>query len=230
MMEEKHKKILKKEKFTQKSNSIFNHSINTDTTLQNNVLFMTDEEKIEKIKKHFFQIMKILGLDMNDDSLRKTPKRVAKMFIQEIFSGLNPKNIPDFSIFENKYKYNQMLIEKNITVYSTCEHHFLPIVGKAHVGYISNGKVVGLSKINRIVNFYAKRPQVQERLTMQIVQSLQDMLETQDVACVIEAKHLCVNSRGIRDTDSKTITTELIGSFKKNSEIRKEFLHYIGIS
>ncbi|BBA17010.1 GTP cyclohydrolase I FolE [Blattabacterium cuenoti] len=191
---------------------------------------MSEEKKIEKIEKHFFHIMEILGLDMNDDSLRKTPKRVAKMFIREIFSGLDPKNTPNFSIFENKYKYNQMLIEKNITVYSTCEHHFLPIIGKAHVGYISNGKVAGLSKINRIVNFYAKRPQVQERLTIQIVQSLKKMLETKDVACIIEAKHLCVNSRGIRDTDSSTITTELIGAFKKDSEIRKEFLHHIGIS
>lgn len=229
-MKGKHKKNLKKEELTQKSSSILNHSIHTDRNLHNNASFMSEEEKIEKIKKHFFQIMKILGLDMNDDSLRRTPKRVAKMFIQEIFSGLNPKNIPNFSIFENKYKYNQMLIEKNITVYSTCEHHFLPIVGKAHIGYISNGKVVGLSKINRIVNFYAKRPQVQERLTIQIVQSLQKMLETKDVACVIEAKHLCVNSRGIKDIDCITITTELIGSFKKDSEIRKEFLHYIGIS
>ncbi len=228
-MEGKHNKI-KKRKLNQKYNSILNHSINPDFTSQNNVCFMSDEEKIEKIKKHFFQIMEVLGLDMNDDSLRRTPKRVAKMFIQEIFSGLNPKNTPNFSIFENKYKYNQMLIEKNITVYSTCEHHFLPIIGKAHVGYISNGKVVGLSKINRIVNFYAKRPQVQERLTIQIVQSLKKMLETQDVACIIEAKHLCVNSRGIKDTDSSTVTTELIGSFKKNSEIRKEFLHHIGIS
>ncbi|WP_185876894.1 GTP cyclohydrolase I FolE [Blattabacterium cuenoti] len=190
---------------------------------------MNDEEKIEKIENHFFQIMKILGLDMNDDSLRQTPKRVAKMFIQEIFSGLNLKNIPRSSIFENKYKYNQMLIEKNITVYSTCEHHFLPIVGKAHVGYISNGKVVGLSKINRIVNFYAKRPQVQERLTIQIVNYLKKMLETKDVACVIKAKHLCVNSRGIQDTESSTITTEFLGSFKKDIEIRKEFLRHIGI-
>ncbi|WP_185860777.1 GTP cyclohydrolase I FolE [Blattabacterium cuenoti] len=230
MMEGKYKKNLKKETVTQKSNSILNHLINTGYTLPNNVNFMSDEDKIEKIKQHFFQIMKILGLDMNDDSLRKTPKRVAKMFIQEIFSGLNLKNKPNFSIFENKYKYNQMLIEKNITVYSTCEHHFLPIVGKAHVGYISNGKVVGLSKINRIVNFYAKRPQVQERLTIQIVQSLQKMLETQDVACIIEAKHLCVNSRGIRDIESSTVTTEFTGSFKNNSEIRKEFLHHVGIS
>ncbi|WP_341657822.1 GTP cyclohydrolase I FolE [Blattabacterium cuenoti] len=229
MKEEKHNKI-KKIKLNQKYNSILNYSINPDLTSQNNICFMSDEEKIEKIKKHFFHIMEVLGLDMNDDSLRRTPKRVAKMFIQEIFSGLNPKNTPNFSIFENKYKYNQMLIEKNITVYSTCEHHFLPIIGKAHVGYISNGKVVGLSKINRIVNFYAKRPQVQERLTIQIVQSLKKMLETQDVACIIEAKHLCVNSRGIKDTDSSTVTTELIGSFKKNSEIRKEFLHHIGIS
>ncbi len=229
-MEEKHKKILKKKKLTQKSNSVLNNSTNTETTLHEKVYLMNDEDKIEKIKQHFFQIMKILGLDMNDDSLCMTPQRVAQMFVKEIFSGLNPKNMPHLSIFENKYKYRQMLIEKNITVYSTCEHHFLPIVGKAHVGYISNGKVVGLSKINRIVNFYAKRPQVQERLTIQIVQYLKKMLGTQDVACVIEAKHLCVNSRGIRDIDSRTVTTELTGSFKENSEIRKEFLHHIGIS
>ncbi|WP_185858584.1 GTP cyclohydrolase I FolE [Blattabacterium cuenoti] len=207
-------------------NSILNHSYLRKDAFCN----ISDQEKIEKIEKHFFQIMKVLGLNMNDDSLRLTPKRVAKMFIQEIFSGLDPKKIPKPSIFENKYKYNQMLIEKNITVYSTCEHHFLPIVGKAHVGYISHGKVVGLSKINRIVNFYARRPQVQERLTMQIVEYLQNILDTKDVACIIEAKHLCVNSRGIRDIDSTTITTEFIGSFKENSEVRKEFLHHIGIS
>ncbi|WP_185869101.1 GTP cyclohydrolase I FolE [Blattabacterium cuenoti] len=215
MMEEKHKKI---------------NSTNHEMSSRDKYFLMNDEDKIEKIEKYFFQIMKILGLDMNDDSLRRTPKRVAKMFIQEIFSGLNPKNTPTTSIFDNKYQYNQMLIEKNITVYSTCEHHFLPIVGKAHVGYISNGKVIGLSKINRIVNFYAKRPQVQERLTMQIVESLQEMLDTKNVACVIEAKHLCVNSRGIRDIDSRTVTTKLVGSFNINSEIRKEFLHHIGIS
>ncbi|WP_185870562.1 GTP cyclohydrolase I FolE [Blattabacterium cuenoti] len=204
-------------------------SVNHETPLRNDAFYMSDEEKIDKIEKHFFHIMKILGLDMNDDSLKSTPRRVAKMFIKEIFSGLNPNTTPKSSTFENKYKYNQMLIEKNITVYSTCEHHFLPIVGKAHVGYISNGKVVGLSKINRIVNYYAKRPQVQERLTMQIVKSLQEILETKDVACVIDAKHLCVNSRGIRDIESSTITTELIGSFKNNPEIRREFFHYIGI-
>lgn len=213
-MEEKYKKFLE----------------NPETPLRDDAFLISDEKKIDKIEKHFFHIMEILGLDMNDDSLRSTPKRVAKMFIKEIFSGLNPKNYPHLSTFENKYKYNQMLIEKNIIVYSTCEHHFLPIVGKAHVGYISNGKVLGLSKINRIVNFYAKRPQVQERLTIQIVKSLQKILDTKDVACVIDAKHLCVNSRGIRDIDTRTITTELVGAFKKDSEIRREFFHYIGKS
>ncbi len=193
------------------------------------IVSICDKDKIEKIEKHFFHIMKVLGLDMNDDSLQKTPHRVASMFIKETFSGLNPKNIPKSSTFENKYKYNQMLIEKNITLYSTCEHHFLPIIGKAHVGYISNGKVLGLSKINRIVDFYAKRPQVQERLTVQIVEYLKKILSTDNVACVIEAKHLCVNSRGIKDIDSSTITTELVGDFKNNSDIRSEFLHHIGI-
>nr|WP_185849860.1 GTP cyclohydrolase I FolE [Blattabacterium cuenoti] len=220
------KKILEKDNKDTNSYFLENHG----TPLRDDAFLISDEKKIDKIEKHFFHIMEILGLDMNDDSLRSTPKRVAKMFIKEIFSGLNPKNHPHLSTFENKYKYNQMLIEKNIIVYSTCEHHFLPIVGKAHVGYISNGKVVGLSKINRIVNFYAKRPQVQERLTMQIVKSLQKILDTKDVACVIDAKHLCVNSRGIRDIDTRTITTELVGAFKKDSEIRREFFHYIGIS
>ncbi|WP_185862755.1 GTP cyclohydrolase I FolE [Blattabacterium cuenoti] len=220
------KKILEKDNKDTNSYFLENHG----TPLRDDAFLISDEKKIDKIEKHFFHIMEILGLDMNDDSLRSTPKRVAKMFIKEIFSGLNPKNHPHLSTFENKYKYNQMLIEKNIIVYSTCEHHFLPIVGKAHVGYISHGKVVGLSKINRIVNFYAKRPQVQERLTMQIVKSLQKILNTKDVACVIDAKHLCVNSRGIRDIDTRTITTELVGAFKKDSEIRREFFHYIGIS
>nr|WP_185855060.1 GTP cyclohydrolase I FolE [Blattabacterium cuenoti] len=223
-MGEEYKKILEKD--NKDTNFLENH----ETPLRDDAFLISDEKKIDKIEKHFFHIMEILGLDMNDDSLRSTPKRVAKMFIKEIFSGLNPKNHPHLSTFENKYKYNQMLIEKNIIVYSTCEHHFLPIVGKAHVGYISNGKVVGLSKINRIVNFYAKRPQVQERLTMQIVKSLQKILETKDVACIIDAKHLCVNSRGIRDIDTRTITTELVGAFKKDSEIRREFFHYIGRS
>ncbi|AER40594.1 MAG: GTP cyclohydrolase I FolE [Flavobacteriales bacterium] len=214
----------------EKKDTIFHLEENHENPLRNDAFLMSDEEKINQIEKHFFHIMEILGLDMNNDSLRSTPRRVAKMFIQEIFSGINPKTYPKVSTFENKYQYNQMLIEKNITIYSTCEHHFLPIVGKAHVGYISNGKVIGLSKINRIVNYYAKRPQVQERLTIQIVKSLQKILETKNVACVIEAKHLCVNSRGIRDIDTRTITAELVGNFKNNSEIRREFFHYIGIS
>ncbi|WP_185865073.1 GTP cyclohydrolase I FolE [Blattabacterium cuenoti] len=187
-------------------------------------------EKILKIEKHFFQIMKILGLDMNNNNLKKTPKRVAKMFIEELFSGLFIENHPNPSVFENKYRYKQMIIEKNITVYSTCEHHFLPIVGKAHVGYIPNGRVLGLSKINRIVDFYSRMPQVQERLTIQIVDYLKEILLTKNVACIIEAKHLCVNSRGIKDTDSITITTELTGDFQKKSEIRNEFFHQIKFS
>ncbi|WP_185850439.1 GTP cyclohydrolase I FolE [Blattabacterium cuenoti] len=227
MIEEKQENTLE---FLKRNNIYDNSNLsNHEKNFHKDSYFISDEDKIKKIEKHFFHIMKVLGLDMTDDSLQKTPKRVAKMFIKEIFSGLNSKNIPISSTFENKYKYNQMLIEKNITLYSTCEHHFLPIIGKAHVGYISNGKVLGLSKINRIVNFYAKRPQVQERLTIQIVGYLKDILSTKDVACVIEAKHLCVNSRGIKDIDSSTITTELIGSFKNNSDIRREFLHHIGV-
>jgi GTP cyclohydrolase I len=155
-----------------------------------------------------------------------TPNRVAKMFVNEIFSGLDPKNKPKAATFENKYKYGEMLVEKNITVYSTCEHHLLPIVGRAHVAYISNGTVVGLSKMNRIVDYYAKRPQVQERLTIQIVKELQKVLNCEDVACVIDAKHLCVNSRGVRDIESSTVTSEFGGQFK-NKDIRREFISYI---
>jgi GTP cyclohydrolase I len=170
--------------------------------------------------------METLGLDLTDDSLNGTPNRVAKMFVKEIFGGLDPKKKPNASTFDNKYKYGEMLVEKNITVYSTCEHHLLPIVGKAHIAYISSGSVVGLSKMNRIVDYYAKRPQVQERLTIQIVKELQEVLKTQDVACVIDAKHLCVNSRGIRDVDSSTVTSEFGGKFKEETT-RREFLDYI---
>ena len=165
-------------------------------------------------------------MDLTDDSLKGTPKRVAKMFVNEIFGGLSPEKKPQASTFENKYNYGEMLVEKNITLYSTCEHHLLPIVGKAHIAYISNGTVVGLSKMNRIVDYFAKRPQVQERLTIQIVKELQIILNTDDVACVIDAKHLCVNSRGIRDIDSSTVTSEYGGQFK-NTEIKREFLDYI---
>jgi GTP cyclohydrolase I len=187
---------------------------------------ISDDEKIERIKKDVENILKTLGMDLTDDSLKGTPNRVAKMFVKELFGGLNPEKKPRASTFENNYKYGEMLVEKNITVYSTCEHHLLPIIGRAHVAYISNGRVVGLSKINRIVEYYSKRPQVQERLTMQIVQELQFALGTEDVACIIDAKHLCVNSRGIKDIESSTVTSEFGGKFK-NEQTRRELLEYI---
>jgi len=187
---------------------------------------LTDEQKIESIIKDVQNILHTIGMDLTDDSLKGTPNRVAKMFVKELFCGLNPDKKPTPSTFENNYQYGEMLVEKNITVYSTCEHHLLPIIGRAHVGYISNGRVIGLSKMNRIVDYYARRPQVQERLTMQIVQELQQALGTPDVACVIDAKHLCVNSRGIKDIESSTVTSEFGGKFKELS-VRREFLDYI---
>ena len=187
---------------------------------------ISDEQKIESIKKDVESILLTLGMDLTDDSMKGTPNRVAKMFVKEIFGGLNPDKKPKASTFENNYKYGEMLVEKNITLYSTCEHHLLPIIGRAHVAYISNGTVVGLSKMNRIVEYFAKRPQVQERLTMQIVQELQQVLNTEDVACVIDAKHLCVNSRGIKDIESSTVTSEFGGKFKEEAT-RREFLDYI---
>ncbi len=196
------------------------------TPLRADAFELSDSEKIASIKKDVASILETLGMDLTDDSLKGTPNRVAKMFVNEIFGGLNPAKKPSASTFENNYKYGEMLVEKNIVVYSTCEHHLLPIVGRAHVSYISNGTVVGLSKMNRIVDYFAKRPQVQERLTMQIVQELQKVLGTDDVACVIDAKHLCVNSRGIRDIESSTVTSEFGGKFK-NTETRREFLDYI---
>jgi GTP cyclohydrolase I len=194
--------------------------------LRKDAFDLTDDQKIEAIKKDVESILNTLGMDLTDDSLKGTPNRVAKMFVKEIFGGLNPNKKPNSSTFKNNYKYGEMLVEKNITVYSTCEHHLLPIVGRAHVAYISIGTVVGLSKMNRIVDNFAKRPQVQERLTMQIVQELQRVLNTEDVACVIDAKHLCVNSRGIRDIESSTITSEFGGKFK-NDTTKREFLDYI---
>lgn len=198
----------------------------SNTPMRNDAFKLTDDEKIDIIKDDVRHIMETLGLDLSDDSLKGTPNRVAKMFVKEIFSGLDPKKKPKASTFDNKYKYGEMLVEKNITVYSTCEHHLLPIVGRAHIAYISNGTVVGLSKMNRIVDYFAKRPQVQERLTIQIVKELQDVLNTNDVACVMDAKHLCVNSRGIRDIESSTVTSEFGGKFKE-AETRREFLDYI---
>ena len=198
----------------------------TDTPMRDDAFELSDIEKIARIKEDIKNIMHTLGLDLTDDSLKGTPTRVAKMFVQEIFAGLHPERKPKASTFENKYKYGEMLVEKNITLYSTCEHHLLPIVGKAHIAYISNGTVVGLSNMNRIVDYFAKRPQVQERLTMQVVKELQKILKTEDVACVIDAKHLCVNSRGIRDIDSSTVTSEFGGKFK-DPEVRRDFLDYI---
>jgi GTP cyclohydrolase IA len=198
----------------------------TETPIRPDAFKLSTDEKIDIIKDDVQHIMETLGLDLNDDSLKGTPNRVAKMFVNEIFGGIDPTKKPKASTFNNKYKYGEMLVEKNITLYSTCEHHFLPIVGKAHVAYISNGAVVGLSKMNRIVDYFAKRPQVQERLTMQIVEELQKVLNTKDVACVIDAKHLCVNSRGIRDIESSTVTSEFGGKFKEK-DTKREFLDYI---
>jgi len=194
--------------------------------LREDAFSKSEEEKIELIRKDFENILHTLGMDLSDDSLKGTPLRVAKMFVKEIFGGLNPKRKPKLSTFENSYKYGEMLVEKNITVYSTCEHHLLPIVGRAHVAYISKGKVIGLSKMNRIVEYYAKRPQVQERLNMQIVQALQEALGTEDVACIIDAKHLCVNSRGVGDIASSTVTSEFGGKFKDEA-VKRELLDYI---
>ncbi|MDR7370875.1 GTP cyclohydrolase I FolE [Flavobacterium aquidurense] len=204
-----------------------NHfSSNAKNPVRQDAFDLTDDEKIEKIKKDVENILQTLGMDLTDDSIKGTPNRVAKMFVKEIFGGLNPSKQPKASTFDNNYKYGEMLVEKNITVYSTCEHHLLPIIGRAHVAYISSGRVIGLSKMNRIVEYYAKRPQVQERLTMQIVQELQKALGTEDVACVIDAKHLCVNSRGIKDIESSTVTSEFGGKFK-DPQTKREFLDYI---
>jgi GTP cyclohydrolase I len=197
-----------------------------ETPLREDAFEMNDELKIELIQKHFKEIMHILGLDLNDDSLKGTPNRVAKMFVKEVFSGLNPTNKPQVKLFENKYQYNEMLIEKNITLYSYCEHHFVPIIGKVHVAYISNGQVIGLSKINRLVEYYAKRPQVQERLTNQIGEALKEALQTNDVAVIIDAVHLCVASRGIKDTSSSTITSFYSGKFEEE-KVKAEFINLV---
>lgn len=204
-----------------------NHiSTSIETPLRKDAFDLSDDLKMELIEEHFKEIMSILGLDLTDDSLKGTPKRVAKMYVKEIFSGLNPANKPKIALFENKYQYNEMLVEKDIALYSNCEHHFVPIVGKAHVAYISSGKVIGLSKINRIVQYFAKRPQVQERLTMQIGKELSKILETDDVAVLIDAKHLCVSSRGVEDRDSSTITAFYGGKFETEA-VRNEFFQYL---
>ncbi len=197
-----------------------------DTPLREDAFDLSDDEKIKKIEAHFREIMLTLGLDLTDDSLNGTPKRVAKMFVKEIFSGLDPKNEPAATLFENKFGYNEMLVEKNIGFYSNCEHHFVPIFGKAHVAYISSGKVIGLSKLNRIVQYFSKRPQVQERLTIQIGKHLQKVLNTEDVAVIMDAKHLCVSSRGIKDDNTSTVTSFFAGKFE-NIDVRKELISTI---
>lgn len=203
-------------------------TFSTETPLKADAFNKSDDEKITIIQEHIRGIMETLGLDLEDDSLKGTPKRVAKMYVKETFGGLHPDRKPNMSTFKNLYRYGEMLVEKNIVVYSTCEHHFLPIVGRAHVAYISNGTVIGLSKMNRIVDYYAKRPQVQERMTKQVVKALQQALGSEDVACVIDAKHLCVNSRGIRDIDSSTVTAEFGGKFQEES-VKREFLDYVNM-
>lgn len=197
-----------------------------DTPMRADAFDLSEEEKIEKIEQHFAAIMDILGLDRTDDSLSGTPHRVAKMYVKEIFSGLLPENRPDIKLFENKYQYNEMLVEKNITFFSNCEHHFVPIMGKAHIAYISNGQVIGLSKLNRIVQYFAKRPQVQERLTIQIANELKKVLKTDDVAVLIDAVHLCVSSRGVQDINSATVTSSYSGQFALEDK-KNEFLRYI---
>jgi len=204
-------------------------STSVDTPMRAGAFDLSEDEKIAAIEERFAEIMDILGLDLTDDSLRGTPKRVAKMYVKEIFNGLNPANKPKMALFENKYKYNEMLVEKNISFYSNCEHHFVPIMGKAHIAYISNGTVVGLSKLNRLVDYFAKRPQVQERLTMQIAKELQKDLGTDDVAVLIDAKHLCVASRGVEDDTSSTVTAFYGGKFK-DEKVREEFLRYLGLN
>ncbi len=197
-----------------------------ETPMRADAFDLTDDEKIFIIEEKFRDILNTLGLDLTDDSLQGTPRRVSKMFVKEIFYGLNPANKPKISVFDNKFQYGEMLVEKQIQVQSFCEHHFLPIVGRAHVGYISNGVVIGLSKINRIVDYFARRPQVQERLTVQIANDLKSALNTNDIAVVIDAKHMCVSCRGIQDDHSTTLTAEYSGKFKER-DVRDEFLRYI---
>lgn len=196
------------------------------TPIRDDAFALSDTEKIEIIQEHFAKIMETMGLDLTDDSLKGTPYRVAKMYVKEIFQGLNPKNRPDARTFSNNYDYSDMVIEKNIQVTSFCEHHFLPFIGKAHVAYISKGKVIGLSKINRLVDYFSRRPQVQERLTLQIADALSEAMGTDDVAVFIDSKHLCVSTRGIKDQTSSTITSEFRGAFKEK-ETQQKFIDFI---
>lgn len=197
-----------------------------DTPMRPDAFSLDDDLKIDLIEAHFREIMTILGLDLTDDSLKGSPRRVAKMYVKEVFSGLNPASKPEPTLFDNKFGYNQMLVEKDITVQTYCEHHFVPIIGKAHVAYISSGNVIGLSKLNRVVEYFCKRPQVQERLTVQIAEELKRVLETEDVAVIIDAKHLCVSTRGVRDLNSSTVTSSYSGKFDEEAT-RQELLRYV---
>lgn len=204
-----------------------NHAMtNIETPLLPTAFDKTDDEKIEIIQAYFKGIMETLVLDLSDDSLKGTPYRFAKMYVKELFSGLDPKNKPGISVFDNKYGYEKVLVEKNISFESACEHHFLPMRGKVHIGYVSSGKVIGLSKMNRIVQYYGRRPQVQERLTLQILKELQTALNTNSVIVVVDAEHLCVSIRGVMDATSSTITIEYGGAFLNESQ-RNEFMKLI---
>ncbi|SRR6056297_920650 len=202
-------------------------STSVETPLHPNAFALSDEEKIERIEAHFTQIMETLGLDLSDDSLAGTPHRVAKMYVKEVFSGLHPDRRPQIRLFDNSYGYHNLLIERDITFKSHCEHHFVPITGKAHVAYIPKEKVVGLSKLNRLVQYYAKRPQVQERLTRQIGIDLKETLMTDDIAVWIEADHMCVSMRGVEDPDSSTVTSFYSGRFETDAQVKSEFLQAI---
>ncbi len=204
-----------------------NHaSLNLETPLREDAFEMSDLDKIKKIAHHFSEIMQTMGLDLSDDSLSGTPLRVAKMYVKEVFSGLDPKNKPTVKLFENKYGYKEMLVERDITVHSFCEHHFVPIIGKAHIAYLNNGQVVGLSKLNRIVDYFSRRPQVQERLTVQIANELKQLLHTEDIAVILDAKHMCVSIRGVEDVASSTLTASYHGAFQQK-EVKEEFLQYV---
>jgi GTP cyclohydrolase IA len=201
---------------------------NLETPMRIGAFDLDDDTKIELIAKNFTEIMHILGLDLTDDSLKGTPKRVAKMYVKEIFQGLNPENKPAITLFNNGYKYGEMLVEKNIQFYSNCEHHFVPIIGKVHIAYISSGQVIGLSKLHRIVNYFARRPQVQERMTQQIGSALREALDSDNVAVVCAADHLCVSSRGVQDQSSSTITSYYSGIFNVDGK-KQEFLKILSL-
>lgn len=209
------------------NNLIEDHFLSSiDTPLHKDAFKIDDQLKLELVEKNFREIMHVLGLDLNDESLKDTPKRVAKMFVKEIFSGLNPENKPQPTLFENKFNFCEMLVQRNVSIYSYCEHHFVPIIGKAHIAYFPNKYIIGLSKLNRIAQYFAKRPQVQERLTIQIAAELKEVLQTEDVAVVIEAEHLCVASRGVNDISSSTVTSSYHGRFLIE-ETRREFISKI---